>query len=198
MSLGVLDHAVDFLVVQSRGAADGDLLLLAGAQVLSGNVHDAVGVDIERDLDLRHTAAGSRDAGQLELAQRLVVLGHLTLALQHVDLNGGLVVGCRGVHLGLAGGDGSVTVDHLRHDAAHGLHAQGQGRDVQQQDALDVAGEHAALDGSAHSNDLVRVHGHVRLLAGHALHQLLHGGHTGGAADQDDLVDIALGHTCVV
>ena len=115
-----------------------------------------------------------------------------------MDLNGGLVVGRRGVHLGLAGGDGGVAVDHLRHDAAHGLHAQGQGRDVQQQDALDVAGEHAALDGSAHSNDLVRVHGHVRLLAGHALHQLLHGGHTGGAADQDDLVDIALGHTCVV
>lgn len=33
------------------------------------------------------------DAVQVEAAQGLVVLGHLTLALEHVDLHGGLVVG---------------------------------------------------------------------------------------------------------
>ena len=52
---------------------------------------------------------------------------------------------------------------HLGHDAAHGLDAQRQRGNVEQQDALDVAGEHAALDGSAVGNDLIGVHGHVGL-----------------------------------
>src|SRR5262249_15850740 len=54
-------------VLGRRGPA-GDLhrLLLARAQVLGGHVHDAVGVDVEGDLDLRHAAGRGRDAGQLE------------------------------------------------------------------------------------------------------------------------------------
>jgi hypothetical protein len=48
------------------------VLLLAGAQILGGDVDDAVGVDVERDLDLRHAAAGRGDAVQMEAAQRLV------------------------------------------------------------------------------------------------------------------------------
>ena len=191
MGLGVLHHALDLVVVQRGGAGDGDLLLLAGAQVLRRHVHDAVGVDVESDLDLRHTTARSRDAGELELAQRLVVGGHLALALQHVHLDRRLVVGRGGVDLGLAGGDGGVALDHLRHDAAHRLHAQRQRGHVEQQDALDVAGQHAALDRRTHGHDLVRVHGHVRILAGELLHEVLHGGHTGGAAHEDDLVDVA-------
>ena len=190
MSLGVLDHTIDFVVGQSGGAGNGDLLLLAGALVLSGDLDDAVGVDVEGDLDLRHAAAGSRDTGQLELTERLVVAGKLALALEHVDLDAGLVVGSGGVDLGLGGRDRGVAVDHLGHDAAHGLDAQRQRGNVEQQDALDVAGEHAALDGSAVGNDLVGVHGHVGLLAGHGLDELLDGGHTGGAADEDDLGQI--------
>ena len=66
-----------------------------------------------------------------------------------MDLDGGLVIGRRGVHLGLAGRDGRVTVDHLGHDAAHGLDAQRKWGYVEQQDTLDVAAEHATLDGRA-------------------------------------------------
>ena len=92
--------------------------------------------------------------------------------------------------LGLAGRDGGVTLDHLGHHAAHGLNAEGQRGDVEKKDALNVAGQNAALNSRAHGDDLVGVNRHVRVLAGHLLHQLLHGGHTGGAADQDDLVDL--------
>ncbi|CDD84155.1 uncharacterized protein BN589_01453 [Collinsella sp. CAG:289] len=232
MSLGVLDHTIDFVVRKRGGAGDGDLLLLASALVLSGDLHDAVGIDVKGDLDLRHAAAGSGDTGELELTKRLVVASKLALALQDVDLDAGLVIGGSGVDLGLRGRDSGVAVDHLGHDAAHGLDAQRQRGNVEQQDALDVAGEHAALDGSAVGNDLVghdaahgldaqrqrghveqqdalnvagentalnssavgndlvRVHGHVGLLAGHGLDQILDGGHTGGAADEDDLGQI--------
>ena len=197
MRLGVLHHAVDFVVGKRGGAGDGDLLLLARAQVLSGNVHDAVRVDVEGDFDLRNAATSSRNARELEAAKRLVVLRHLALALQNVDFHRRLVIGGGGVHLGLAGRDGGVAVDHLGHDAAHGLNAQGQRGNIEKQDTLDVASEHAALNSSAHSDDLVGVHRHVRLLARHALYEFLHGRHTSGAANEDDLVDVALGHARV-
>ena len=48
-------------------------LLLAGAQVLGGDVHDAVGVDVKGNLDLGHATAGRGDAVQAEAAQGLVV-----------------------------------------------------------------------------------------------------------------------------
>ena len=48
------------------------MLLLAGAEILSGNVHDAVGVDIERDLNLRNSARRRSNAVQAEQAELLV------------------------------------------------------------------------------------------------------------------------------
>ena len=113
--------------------------------------------------------------------------------MEHVDLYGRLVVGSRGVDLGLARRDGGVAVYHLGHDAAHGLDAQAQRGYVEQQDALDVARKDAALHCRAVGHDLVGVHGHVGLLAGDGLYQVLHGGHTAGAADEDDLVDLGDG-----
>ena len=144
----------------------------------------------KRDLDLRDAARRRRDAGELELAQRLVVGRHLALALQHVDLDRRLVVLGRREDLALAGRDRRVALDELRHDAALGLDAERQRGDVEQQDVLDVAGQHAGLDGGADGHDLVGVDAAVRLLAGELLDLLLHGGHAGHAADEDDVVDL--------
>ena len=61
--LGVLDHLLDLGVGEPGAALDLDLLLLAGAEVLGRDAEDAVRVDVERDLDLRHARAapaGSR------------------------------------------------------------------------------------------------------------------------------------------
>ena len=166
------------------------MLLLAGAQVLGGHVHDAVGVDVEGNLDLRHAAAGGSDAVQVEAAQSLIVLSHLTLALEHVDLNGGLVVRGGGEGLALLYGDGGVALNELGHHAAHGLNAQGQGGDVQQQQVLHVAGEHAALQGRAQSHALVGVDALEAFLTGELLDHLLDRGDTAGAAHHQDLGDV--------
>ena len=80
---------------------------------------------------------------------------------------------------------------------ALGLQAQGQRRHVQQQHVLDFAAQHAALDGRADGHALVRVDALEGLLAGDALHSGLHGGDTGGAAHQDDLVDLVHGQAGV-
>jgi hypothetical protein len=70
--LGVAHHALDLVVRQAGVGLDGDLVLLAGGLVLGRHVQDAVGVDVEGDLDLRHAARRRRDVGQVELAQALV------------------------------------------------------------------------------------------------------------------------------
>src|SRR3546814_6480934 len=56
------------------------------------DIDDAVGVDVERHLDLRHAARGGRNADKVELAQHLVVGRHLALALEDADRHRLLVV----------------------------------------------------------------------------------------------------------
>ena len=90
--LGVGDHPLHLVLGQAGAALDPDLLLVAGAEILGVDVDDPVRVDVEADLDLRHPSRRRRDADELELAERLVVGRHLRLALEHVDLDRGLVV----------------------------------------------------------------------------------------------------------
>ena len=137
------------------------------------------------------------DAVQMEAAEALVVLRHLALALQDVDLNGGLVVRGGGEHLALAGRDGGVAVDELGADAAERLDAERQRGHVEQQNAFDVAAEHAALNGSAHGHALIGVDALEGVFAGEALNGFLHGGDTGGAADEQHLAQIVHGEAGV-
>src|SRR4029077_789969 len=74
---GVLDDLRDLPIRQAPGGRDHDLLLLLRGHVARPDVHDAVAVDVEGDLDLGHALRGRRDADQLEAAQRLVVGGDL-------------------------------------------------------------------------------------------------------------------------
>ena len=67
--LGVGNHALDLFLGQARAGLDLDLLFLAGLLVLGRHVEDAVGVDVKRDLDLRHATRRRVDALQVELAQ---------------------------------------------------------------------------------------------------------------------------------
>ena len=197
MRLGVVDHLLNLFFGESAGGGDGDVLLLAGAEILCGDVHDAVGVDVERDLDLRHAAAGRGDAVELEAAEALVVSGHLTLALQDVDLNGGLVVGRGGEHLALLGRDGGVALDELREHAAEGLDAEGQRGDVEQNHIVDFAAEHAALDGRACRNDFIGIDALMRFSSEDRLRHFLSFRHSCHAADENNFVDFVLGNARV-
>ena len=187
---GVLDHLLDVGLAQTTRRLDADLLLLAGALVLGRDIDDAVGVDVEGDFDLRHAARRRRNADEIELAEHLVVGRHLALALEHADRHRGLAVLGRGEHLALLGRDRGVAVDQPREHAAQRLDAERQRRDVEQQHVLDVALQHAGLDGRADRNDLVGVDALVRLLAEQLLDDFLDLRHAGHAADQDDLVDL--------
>src|SRR5262249_23160266 len=74
--LGVLHHTLDVAFAQAARGLDANLLLFAGRLVARGNIDDAVGVDVESDLDLWHAARRHRDADQVELAEHFVVARH--------------------------------------------------------------------------------------------------------------------------
>ena len=87
MRLDVAHHAVDVILVQRRLPGDGHGLLLTRGPVLGRHMNDAVGVDVKCHFDLGNAARRRRQVHQLELAQGLVVHGHLALALKDVDLH---------------------------------------------------------------------------------------------------------------
>ncbi len=172
------------------GRLDADLLLLVGRLVLGGDVDDAVGVDVERHLDLRHAARGRRNADEVELAEQLVVGGHFALALEDPDRDRRLVVLGGREDLALLGRDRRVALDQAGEHAAQRLDAERKRRHVEQQDVLDVALQHARLDRRADRHHFVRVDALMRLLAEELFDDFLHLGHAGHAADQHDLVDL--------
>ena len=62
--LSFLHSLVDVVLGHVGGSGDGDVLLLAGAQILCADLHDAVCIDIKGDFDLRHTTGSRSNAIQ--------------------------------------------------------------------------------------------------------------------------------------
>ena len=89
------------------------------------------------------------DALEPEARELAVVGGQLALALEHDDVDRGLVVLGGREHLRAPRGDRRVALDHLGHHAAHRLEAERQRGDVEQHDVLDLALEHAGLQRGA-------------------------------------------------
>lgn len=197
--LGLSKHALDVLLGETALVIGNDnLVCLPSALLECGDVNDSVSVNVEGDLDLRNTTRRRRDAGQLELAEQVVVLGALTLTLVDLDEHTRLVVGEGREHLGLLGGDGRVTGDKLGHHATSRLNTNGERRNVEQQNlvgrlAAGVARQNGGLNGSAICDGLIGVDGLVGLLSVEVVgDELLDTGDTGGTTDEDNLVDLGL------
>ena len=83
--LGLIDHLLDLLLAEpALLIRDRDLVLLPRGLVHRRHVENPVGVHVESDLYLGHTAGGRRNPTQVEFAQQMVVLGHRPLALVHL------------------------------------------------------------------------------------------------------------------
>ena len=130
MLLGILDHAVDLFLGKARAVLDLDGVFLTGPLILGGHVNNAVGVDVEGDLNLGNATRCRCDAAKLEGAQQLIGRSHLALTLEDLNLHRGLVIFCSGEGFGLLGGDGGVALDELSHHAALGFNAEGERGDI--------------------------------------------------------------------
>merc|ERR1719506_1670076 len=189
------DHLLDHLLRQATLVVrNRDLLRRARAFVLGADVEDTVRVDLEGNLNLRLAARRRGDARRVELAQLVVVLRHRTLTLVHLDSHGRLVVLVRREDLALLRRDHGVTRDELGHDAANGLDPERQRGHVEEKKVgAALTGQDAGLDRSAVGHGLVRVDAAVRFLAvEEVLDQRLHLRDAGGAADQNNFVNLRL------
>ena len=92
--------------------------------------------------NLRKTAVGGSD---------------LAFALQNVDLDRLLIVDNGRKRHRVFERDRRVALDKLHEQAAASLETQAQRQDVEQNDVLDIARKNAALNGSTHRDDFVRV-----------------------------------------
>ena len=151
----------------------------------------AVRVNIESNFDLWDSSGCGCDAVQSEHTELLVVLSELTLALQNVYINCGLVIRISRECLSFLGRYSGVSLDHLGSDAACGLDAQRKRSYVeQQQTVFNVAAEDTALICSAESYALVRVDALERLFADEVLYSFLYSRYSRRTAYHQYLVEV--------
>merc|ERR1719197_1061458 len=198
--LGVRSHLLDVLLTKTRFVIrDGDLVLLASALLERRDVEHAVRVNVEGDVDLGDAAGHRRDAGEVELAELVVVLGARALALEDLNRDSGLIVRVRGEGLRLLGRYGRVARDEDGHDLAGRLEAEREGRHVEEEEVLRLrragAREDRRLDGRAVRDGLVGVNALAGLFTIKEIRKELDDLRDAGrAADKDDVVDLVLRH----
>jgi hypothetical protein len=194
--LGLLDHALNLLGSETAlVVGDGDGLSLASALIGGADLQDAIGIEVEGNLDLRNTTGRGGDVGQLELAEHVVVLGHRALTLEHLDQDGGLVVGGSREDLRLAGRDDSVTGNELGHHTASGLDTESEGVNIHENDVNHgvITGEDTTLNGGTESDGLIRVDALAGLLAGEEfLQESLDLGDTGRTTNKNNVINLGL------
>ena len=123
------------------------MLLLAGAEILRGNIDDTVGIDVELDFDLRDAARCRSNAVQTELSERLVVTCEFTLTLYDVDVYRGLIISCSGEYLLCSRRDSGVSLDQRGSYTAKCLDAESKRSDIQKEDiaCIFIAGDRAPV-----------------------------------------------------
>src|SRR5262249_15665687 len=110
LSIG-FDRSLDVCLGETGGKADGGGGLLSRIHVGGGNVDDAIGVDLERDLDLHLPPVTDAEAREFEFTEHFALPRFVGFALVDPDLHLLLPVPAGGEGLGPVNGDGRVFVD---------------------------------------------------------------------------------------
>ena len=137
-------------------------------------MHDAVGVDIKCHFNLWDTARCRWQIDELKLAECLVVVSHLALALQHVNFYRWLHVIGRCKHFGTTSWNSGVAFDEFCHHSTLGFDTKRKWSHVEQQNIFHVAAQYSSLHCCTDGNNFVRVYCAVWLFAGEALDQVLY------------------------
>ncbi len=190
VKFGFALHTLHFVFAESAGSGDGDFLFFPGTKVLSGNVQNAVCIDVESDLDLRGAARCWSDTVEVECSELLVVACHGAFPLEHLDFHARLVVAVGRENLRLAGWYGGVSRNHGRCHFACGFDGECERRDVEEEHVFHVTTEDATLNGCADGNDLVRVYAFVRFFPDELACSFDDARHARHSSDEDEFVDL--------
>jgi len=130
----------------------------------------------------------------------VVVFGHGTLTLEHLNVNSWLIVLVCGEDLGLLGWDDSVSVDELGHDSTNSLNTEGQRSNIKEKEILTTfTAQNTCLHCCSVSHSFVRIDSTVWLLSVEKIFdELLHLWDTRGSTDEDNLVHLRLLQTTVL
>ena len=192
-----LNHPFDVFLGKRGTSGDGHRLFLVGALIFGRNVDDTVGIDVEGHLHLGNSPGGRSDISQLEVPERFVVLGEVTLTLEHLDRHGGLIVISSRERFAALGRDRGVALDQLGHDPTLGLDTEAQGSDINQQNVFTLAHQHTSLQSSSHRDNLIGVDTLVGFAtAGQLGHQSGDRRHPRRATHHDDVRNLGELDTC--
>jgi hypothetical protein len=127
----------------------------------------------------------------------MVVLGHLSLSLEDLDVDSRLVVLIGSESLGLLSWDGGVSVDDVSHNSSSSLDTHGKWGNIEEKKLLSLlvtlSGKDSSLDSSSVGNSLIRVDGFVEDLSVEEIGE--HGLNlwdSSGSTDENDLVNLSL------
>ena len=99
---------------------------------------NTVDIDFEGHFDLWNTSWRGWNAGEIEFAENVIVLGHRSFTLEHLNGHGGLILSGRRKDLTLLRRDDSVSRNDLGHHTTDGFNTHGQRIDIEQDDVTRV------------------------------------------------------------
>lgn len=164
MFLSLFDESVNFLLGKSSLlVGDGDVRGLSSSLVLSSDSKDAVGIQIERDLNLGNSSGGRGNSIKVEFAQKMVISSHGPLSFEDLDLDSGLVISIGSEHLSLLNRDSGVPLNKFGHNSSSSLDSKRKRGDVQQKELVKILSlilvENSGLNGGAVGDGLIWVDG---------------------------------------
>mmetsp|Transcript_26006 Transcript_26006/g.48471 ORF Transcript_26006/g.48471 Transcript_26006/m.48471 type:complete len:394 (+) Transcript_26006:66-1247(+) len=195
---GFLNHAFDFIFRKtSLLGSNSDLLGLSSSLIFSRHLQDTVGVNFKGNFNLGNATGGRRDSSQFELSKHVVVLGHGSLSLVHLNQNDALVILVSRKGLRLLGRDSGTTVDKLGHDSTDSFDTLRERSDIQQQNFTGSVTSFTRQNTSLHCgsvcNSLIRVDTLGWFFSSKVFrNELLNLRNTSGSTDQHDFVDFTL------
>src|SRR5215207_349390 len=124
MRLSIFNHLFDLGLIQPTRGGDPNRLLFPSAKVFRIDVDDAVRINIESYLNLRHATRSSRNANKIKLPKQLVRRCHISFALENANGHRGLIVRRSREHLALLGWDSRVAINKTSKHSAEGFDAE--------------------------------------------------------------------------
>ncbi|EQD25547.1 MAG: Glutamate dehydrogenase [Leptospirillum sp. Group IV 'UBA BS'] len=190
MRKGFLEKVAHVVFPQTVGGVDHHIGHRSGRLFPGRDFENAIGVDLEGDLDPGRSGGKGRNAGQGEAGQAPVVLGHLPFSLEDMDIHIRLAVDIGREELLGLGRNRGVPGNQGAGDTPDGFNAQGKGGDVEKKEVFSSPRQDVGLNGGSFGNDQIGIDAVEKGFAEEGGHGLLEAQEAGRSPHENDSVHI--------